>query len=277
MILQDDNIIREYLKMYYISTGIASFATDDKGESLYSEGPVSMYCQKFKELSGNNCPCKSAHLKAGRQSEKIGDGYIYSCPGGLIHWTASIIVKGLYMGALVGGPVQMCEPDGLLIDDIIRINDFDVQNRGILHAYINAVPIVEPERVRYLSNMLYVVAKALISEESGILSERKKFYQEQAKINESIQYVKDLDYSEHISKYYPIDLEDELMSKVKSGDKKGAKIILNELLGYALFSSGNNFEITKAKVLELMIMLSRAAVEGGGNLEMIFGLKLRYL
>ena len=59
--------------------------------------------------------------------------------------------------------------------------------------------------------------------------------------------------------------------------KKGAKIILNELLGHVLFNNGNNIEITRARVLELMIVLSRAAVEGGGNLEMVFGLNFKYL
>ena len=34
---------------------------------------------------------------------------------------------------------------------------------------------------------------------------------------------------------------------------------------------------TIARVLELMIVLSRAAVEGGGNLEMVFGLNFKYL
>ncbi len=125
--------------------------------------------------------------------------------------------------------------------------------------------------------MLYIIAKSIMEEEIRRLDDRKKFYQEQAAINEEIQYLKTNEDSEHISRYYPVELEKELVKKVKIGDKKGSKTILNELLGHVLFYNGSNLEVIKARVLELTVMLSRAAVEGGGNLEMVFGLNLKYI
>lgn len=275
MISLDEGIIREHLKTYNKVSGISCFLTDESGETIYTEGVVQQYCTKFKSLTGDKCPCAGAHLYAGKQAEKIGESYIYFCPGGLVHWTAPIVIKGIYRCALVGGPVQMSLPDSYMVDKIMEANKFDISNKAMLQSYLNLVHFVEPEKVRYLSEMLYILAKDIMAEEVRVLTERKKFYQDQAEINENIQNAKTT--AEHITQYYPVELEDELVSRVKRGDKKGAKTILNELLGHALFSNGNNFELTKARVLELMIMLSRAAVEGGGNLEMIFGLKYKYL
>jgi len=277
MILQDDGEIQKHLKMYNIVSGISCFAIDEYGKIIYSAGSIPKYCEKFRELKGDKCPCDAAHLYACRQSEKIGEPYIYYCPGGLVHWTAPIISAGVYKGGLLGGPVHMNIPDSFMVDEVIRSNNFEISNRGVLNAYINVIPVVEPERVRYLSQMLYTLAKDIMSEDSRVLAERKKFYEDQAAISEGIQQAKINESPEHISEYYPLELERELVSRVKRGDKIGARTILNDILGHVLFYNGSSLEVTKARVLELMIMLSRAAVEGGGNLEMIFGLKLKYL
>jgi YesN/AraC family two-component response regulator len=44
-----------------------------------------------------------------------------------------------------------------------------------------------------------------------------------------------------------------------------------------LLQSGVSFEVIKARVLELIVVLSRAALEGGADTEQIFGLNYKYL
>jgi two-component system response regulator YesN len=67
---------------------------------------------------------------------------------------------------------------------------------------------------------------------------------------------------------YPFQHEQAVMDKIRSGDRKQAKEALLKLLD-ALFSSNAGIETIKACVLELLIVLSRAAVEGGANLEQL--------
>jgi two-component system response regulator YesN len=43
------------------------------------------------------------------------------------------------------------------------------------------------------------------------------------------------------------------------------------------FSTGNDFELVKARIQELMVLLSRAAIEGGADTVEIFGLNYQYL
>ena len=52
---------------------------------------------------------------------------------------------------------------------------------------------------------------------------------------------------------------------------------MNEILGHIFFSSGGDFDTIKARILELIVLLSRAAVEGGADVEEIFGLNYKYL
>lgn len=59
---------------------------------------------------------------------------------------------------------------------------------------------------------------------------------------------------------------------VKTADKEGAARILNKLLGHVYFSN-KDFSIVKARTIELLGVLSRAAIEVGADLEIIFGLK----
>ncbi|MFQ6110800.1 MAG: helix-turn-helix transcriptional regulator, partial [Nitrospinota bacterium] len=73
--------------------------------------------------------------------------------------------------------------------------------------------------------------------------------------------------------HYPFQKEEELIRLVQLGDERGAKRILDELLADILFKGAGQMELTKARILELVIILSRAAVEGGASLEEVLGLR----
>ena len=70
---------------------------------------------------------------------------------------------------------------------------------------------------------------------------------------------------------YSRSIEKELIQKVRLGDLIGAKEILNILLGSILFQDEARPELVKARVIELIGMLSRVAVEAGAKLEEILG------
>jgi len=76
---------------------------------------------------------------------------------------------------------------------------------------------------------------------------------------------------------YPLDKEKELLRLIALGDKPGSQKLLNEILGHVFFSSAGKIDVVKARVLELVVLLSRAAMEGGADAEQIFGLNYNYL
>ena len=76
---------------------------------------------------------------------------------------------------------------------------------------------------------------------------------------------------------YPMKKEKELVARIKLGDKIGAKTILNKLVGEILFENSGNGDVRKARILELIVVISRAAVEAGANMEKLLGLNYKYL
>ena len=76
---------------------------------------------------------------------------------------------------------------------------------------------------------------------------------------------------------YPMKKEKELVARIKLGDKIGAKTILNKLVGEILFKNSGNEDVRKARILELIVVISRAAVEAGANMEKLLGLNYKYI
>jgi two-component system response regulator YesN len=76
---------------------------------------------------------------------------------------------------------------------------------------------------------------------------------------------------------YPLAKERTLLSLIAQGDYANANQLLNELLGFVLFSSGRDMGLSKARILELVVLMSRAALEGGASVEAILRLNNSFL
>lgn len=76
---------------------------------------------------------------------------------------------------------------------------------------------------------------------------------------------------------YPLGKEKDLLSLISIGDQEGANRLLNEIMAHVYIDYRMNFDKLKSRVLELVVLLSRAALEGGAQIEEIFGLNYSYL
>lgn len=268
------------IKAYSQSTQMESFIIDAKGMCVYTHSKnaeLCSLCQKIQDFTNKNSKCSSVHLYGSYQAERFGGKYVFFCPMGFVHWAAPITVNDTLFGAFIGGPVLMVDPDEFMIKDIIKENGLSDEQVDELNIYINKVPVIEPERVNSLSELLSVVASDC-SERRSLKHENKNQSDElQSEISQWIHYMKSLDDKNTNVTSYPFEKEKVLLSKIALGDKHESQKILNEILGYVFFSSGINFDVIRARILELVVLLSRAAVEGGANVEEIFGLNFKYL
>ena len=271
--------ICQWIDYYSKATGIASFVIDYSG-SIVHHAPAkncSLFCQAGREGFANLCRCENVHAYGSFQAERFGGRYIYFCPMGLTHWVAPIDLGELFKGAFVAGPVMMIEPEAFLIDEIIEQRIQDRQQRRRFKAFMDKVPVIKPDVVTSLSELLFLLA-------SHANSERDHYWRPPAAYQDSP--LLDLDPAAYLSQMgpkpdglahdYPIDKENELISYVAIGDKTGAQRVLNEILGFIFFSQ-NDFELIKYRTVELVVLLSRAAMEGGAEQEEIFGLNNHYL
>jgi len=265
---------------YSNSVGVGCIIIDTHSQLLYETSIVNIACKFCHKIQGElnkSQSCLNAHLYGSYQAERFGGKYVFFCPFGLTHWASPIINKGIMKGAIIAGPVQMMEPEDFLLEDILRKNNIDEKYLDEFNQYIKKLPIIKPERVNSLSELLFIVAAHISDIQPSKYLEEREFHEHQSDISEYLHYIKTMGGDDKSINSYPLEKEKELISLITIGDKAGSQKVLNEIFGHIFFSTGGNFEVIKARVLELIVLLSRAALEGGADVEQIFGLNYRYL
>ena len=194
----------------------------------------------------------------------------------MLHWASPLMEEGMMTGALIAGPALIIDPDEL-IDELNQKFDAESVRKANLKNRLEDIPRLSTEQAKALSEMLLITASHLIEGDRSQLTSRKDRMDQQAQISEYIQYIKQMEHKDAEISQYPIDKERELLHLIQTGDSKEARSVLNEILGAVFFSSGGKFDVVKARVLELLVLLSRAAVEGGADAEQIFGMNYQYL
>jgi len=263
-------------------SGINIILIDSDGNKLFSYVPrrdsVSFCTTCNGCSSGSESACNDVWLYGSRQATRFGGKYIFFCPMGLVFFAAPLCIAGpQYIGdnmeaSYIGGPVMMTDPEQYLIDDIV---DIAKNNSADLIKNLKSVPHRSPVQTRHLSELLFSSAAYICNGADYFAQEQKKDKQ-QSDISTYIQGLK-VQHDNEYSHPYPIKKEKELIDSITASDKKSAQRLLNEILGHIFFSSGGKMEIIRARVLELVVILSRAAVDGGADVQYIFGLNFKYL
>lgn len=259
---------------YSNATEVPTILIDDSGKTLFS-GNDNEFCRFCCGLN-QEINCSQVHLYGSYQAERFGGKYVFFCPLGAVHWASPITRDGIMKGAILGGPVHMVEPEEFLLSDLFgRYFSRDQLSEAIDLA--KKIPVVNTEKVNSLSELLSMVAFHL-SDVSWHEYRLELQHQEQVDdISEQIHQLKSmLETGEEVSAY-PIEKERDLLSAIAVGNKPLSQKLLNEILGHIFFASGNDFELIRARVLELVVLLSRAALEGGADIQQIFGLNYQYL
>lgn len=266
----DLNIAREMVDSFANASSIRCRLLDERGELLYQQGDPVDECQFLKGLPGEPPACENLHLRSMFQAERFGGRYIYSCAAGLTYFSAPIIIGSAVAGALVAGPVLIMEAEDLL-DDIIEHRG--VPGGGIrpVRQFFSNLPQVEPSRLNHMSTQLCANA-IYISDSSHALLMMKNESGQQRSIGEYVQQLK----SGGSSIPYPVDKEQDLMTAISHGDKSAAAALLNEILGHIFFFTPDPSTI-QTRITELLVVLSRAAMYGGGSADLIFDINHRYM
>jgi AraC-like DNA-binding protein len=217
---------------------------------------------------------RRAQLFVAYQAERFGGKYIQLCPQSLLFWAAPVLCDGIMRAALIGGPVMIVEA-GEVLEELIASGKAPPGREAELRAALESSPRVSPQRASSLAELLADVASAIA--EASPLEGRREREEQQSRISEYIHGLKEGGDPESGSPPYPIEKERELLLAISRGDKRDSQRLLNEILGYIFFSTGRDAPVVKARVLELVVLLSRAALEGGADMEQIFGLNFTYL
>ncbi len=215
-----------------------------------------------------------AQLFVAYQAERFGGKYIQLCPHSLLFWAAPIVSDGIMTAALIGGPVMVVDA-GEVYEELHAAGKVPSGGEDKVRAALESAPRVLPQRAASLADLLCDVASALAW--PSPLEPQREREEQQSRISDIIRGMKESSEPSAAANPYPIEKERELLLAISRGDKRESQRYLNEILGFIFFSSGQDAPIIKARVLELVVLLSRAALEGGADMEQIFGLNFTYL
>lgn len=265
----------EILESFHACIGLPIQVIDCNGIILESYGQTSNYCRIIKKYLPQDDSCERVHIRASQKAMDLGETYIFSCHANLNHMVFPLMNKNILYGSVLVGPFLMDEPDSTLVLGIDK--RYSLTTTALLDLYeeLDSIKIVASSTVTHISRLLYYLFADLISESKQQLIMNQNKLNQQSKINESIQMYKSGSVPSRSS--YPMDLENMLMTKVKTGNVADAKAILNDLLGYVFFAEGNSLDIVKTRSIELCSLLSRAAIEGGATSDGILKINNLYL
>ncbi len=250
--------------------------TDIRGkmiEGLCSGDCEPKFCQIVKSSAAGLKRCNKDRQRGVEIAIETGQTYIFICHAGIVVVCVPVMDKdkalgGLFFGKCIWGPVT----DTLVGDIKNRLEGIGVDEKKLVTS-INKLPVMAGRTVQkgaeFLFDLLYEVAGL----DGRVVRWRRQRSEQQAKIGEFIQERKKVvaDWQ------YPLESERELLGKVKIGDRTGAKEILNSILGTILFHNPGDLGVLKVRLLELLSILSRAAVEGGVSVDLILEKNLGYV
>ncbi|MDY5972202.1 MAG: helix-turn-helix domain-containing protein [Butyricicoccus sp.] len=234
-------------------TGVHTTLLDLPGK-IFATPPFLTDCS----LGGVCCDAYTTHLYGAYEAERWDGKYIYYCPRGLVFLATPPIITGTAMEyCIVTGPIVMSNSDEDPFEDPLCDPDA-----------LAAIPRMTTAQARSLSEL---IAAAVSSFSLDTLPPDVDSGNQAA----MLQMMYDLS-SDTQSKGYPIENERQLQEHIRTGDKEAAQELLNELLVHIYSHAGNDYDRIKSRVRELLVLMSRAAIDGGADVDEIFNLCYRY-
>lgn len=281
--------ILDLAKHYREATGIDCAAISSDGFWLGTETsssaenpPPSQRCRLCAILNtlprSTRVDCAGVHRYGTYQAERFGGMYIYFCPRNMTHWAAPIQIDGVTLASLIGGPVLMINPEEFLLEEILASHKVPPENLEELREACYAIPYVSTARVRSLAEILKLNTQALsLHLGQKMVAVRAAAGTEESAGIDSLLPGETVGVLSPGAAGYPLAKERELLTFISKGDLDGSRKTLNEILGLIFFYSNNNLGAIKLRVEELVVLLSRAAIDGGASIEEIIGLNNDYL
>lgn len=244
------------------------------GEALLCYGGSNGYCDLLKRHVFTHGECFDLHRKSGERAKALGESYIFTCHSGLNHISFPLISQGELIASILIGPFLMDAPDSTLVAGVMERHPLSPVLALELYDGLNGIAIIPPARVNHLSRLVgHLLSPLMPDGRAMLLLAQEKLYQ-QSRINETIQMYKEQ--GTPASQNYFYEKETALLTKVRTGSVREAKTLLNDLLGYVLFSEGGRLDVVRMRAMELTTLLSRVAMDGGAPADSIYTLNAQF-
>ncbi len=269
----DRRLARECAKAFSQSTGLGCTLSDKTGRAFDEYGYGCESCGMCAAAGASHDRCVQAHIYGMTEAERFGGKYIYFCPMGLTCFVSPILGEGGAEAKITVGPFIMVEKQDFIACELTEnVRLTEAQKQAAVQVLEN-IPFVPTERVTQLSVLLFMAVGFMnnVSAENRMM-ESGHSEELQGQITSYILELK----QEEAPPPYPFEKEHVLLQCVARKDRDGARRLLNELLGAILFVDGGDMELVKSRLYELLVLISRTAIENGADAEHTMRLSHEY-
>ena len=270
------NLLEKMLCSFSKSTGLKAILVDTRGNTLIStdrEIKDCNFCRKIRSDSSGIRKCQRSYARACTEAAKYGEPYIFRCHAGLIMWAAPIILDE-YVFSIICGQVLMWEPEDYFLEEIEEmVKGLEVDISAVKWAAAQ-LEVMSSDKVQAAADLLFIVANQIMKSGLTVLEQRRNISAQQARLAAEIQANKRSEVAIRTieSRAFSInslDKEHELKSMVRNGEKLAAQRLLENLLVDIMEINSEHIDTVKTRIVELVVIISRAAVDGGANLSVI--------
>lgn len=271
--LIEKDVLKKVLNSFTNATGLTANIVDTEGHSVFGKEDAQQNCEfcqliwQYQRQKGMH-RCSGAYARAGRQAAMFGEPYIFRCPAGLIEWAAPIIIDGEHLGSIICGQVLMWEPEDFFWIELKAMNKSITEEFGPLEEAAKKLKVVSGEKVQAAADLLFVTANFIMKSGWESLQQRQELARQQSLLHEEMQNRKALEAKLNAQNFgltYSLEKERELVSKIKLDDQNAAKKVFRELLADIFIVGAASLPAIKARVLELLVVVSRACADAGAE------------
>lgn len=278
----DPTDLERILESFRGATGLVATVVDLEGNLVFPRKfSYSRFCRLVRSVRCGEERCRGSYARSGAEAAKWGKPYIFRCHAGLVAWAAPIMVDHEHVGTITCGQVLMWEPEEFFWIELQAAT----RDMGLDFAFLKeeamSLGVVPTERVKAAANLLYMVANNITLSGAIALHQRKKADEQQARINEEIQARKAMEAGARRGASGvgpgPLEQEEELLVKIRVKDQGGAQEALNQVLSHALLATRADPSRLQIRIIELLVLMSRAAIDAGANVGRIASLNYEWM
>ncbi|MGE4485625.1 MAG: helix-turn-helix domain-containing protein [Oscillospiraceae bacterium] len=270
----DLKLATECAAAFAASSDLGCVVSDTAGKVLFEAGYGCASCGMCLAAGQIKDNCVRSHIYGMTEAERFGGKYIYFCPMGLTCFVSPILGSERSAAKITVGPFLMVDRQDYISCDLVERLQLKVPLLVTAADELKNVPVVETEKVNRLSTLLFMAVGFMnnVSAANRMLDTQES----DAVRGQITSYIMKLKGEDEVPPY-PFETERALLRSISQSNKPEAQRLLNELFGHIFFSSGGNFEQAKSRVYELLVLISRAAIDAGAEPDGTLSQSHRYM
>lgn len=264
-----ERVFRRHFHLGLETTG----GDGERTDGLCSGDCEPQFCQLVRAGAEGRARCVAERRRAVEIAAETGRSFITICHAGLVLVCVPVVDRDTVHGGVFFGKC-LWEPATEIVTGEIerRLQGVAVEGGGIVRA-VETLPVVRGRQIHKAAELLFDLLYEVGGFDARVIRRRRQRCDPPSEIGEFLQERKKLG----AQWQYPVETERALLQKVRIGDRTGAEEVLKSILGAILFKDIGDLGILKVRLLELLGVLGRSAVEGGVDVDVMLEKNLAYI